>query len=407
MAALPSSGLSSISSSTTSSITSSAPPSSTSSSTSSLSTTSSTSSSTTSSSTSSSTSSISSTSSSTSSSVSASDSSSASTTSSVSATSSPSQTSSSGTTSPSSTLPTSSAPTSTQDTSTHFVTKTVTDGSGRTHTETSAVASGGANGSGHSGGGTNVGAIVGGVIGGLAALALLALLLFFCLRRRRNRQPAFDEKTFDPTRHSTADPLDLLDPSVPDMAVAGQGARVDPFPYQPNPLPSNETGGWGAPETTNMVYDPYSHAPMQMPDARDYMTGYGNGLDGGYGVAAGVAAGAGAGYGAAVAGEHRRTSSGHSIHSPVSQSSGPSSAALAKQREAQAERQRLHMTTYDTPGGSGTAETGPDGVNRRASQALSEGRSTVYQHTDMASMPDDDEGGQSEIPPEYHSIPRT
>lgn len=42
----------------------------------------------------------------------------------------------------------------------------------------------------------DIGAIVGGVIGGVAGLALLAALLwFFLIRPRRNKNVAFDEKT--------------------------------------------------------------------------------------------------------------------------------------------------------------------------------------------------------------------
>lgn len=42
----------------------------------------------------------------------------------------------------------------------------------------------------------DVGAIVGGVVGGVGGLIILAALLwFFCIRRRRDRDAAFDEKT--------------------------------------------------------------------------------------------------------------------------------------------------------------------------------------------------------------------
>jgi hypothetical protein len=47
----------------------------------------------------------------------------------------------------------------------------------------------------HSSSEPNVGGIVGGVIGGLAGLALLGLLVFFLLRRRKSRENRWDEKS--------------------------------------------------------------------------------------------------------------------------------------------------------------------------------------------------------------------
>ncbi|KAF3010587.1 hypothetical protein E8E13_001771 [Curvularia kusanoi] len=51
--------------------------------------------------------------------------------------------------------------------------------------------------SSHSGSGPNIGGIVGGAIGGVLGLALLGVLLFFCLRRRKARQGSWDEKTVE------------------------------------------------------------------------------------------------------------------------------------------------------------------------------------------------------------------
>ena len=48
--------------------------------------------------------------------------------------------------------------------------------------------------SSHSGSGANIGGIVGGTIGGVVGLALLGLLLFFCLRRRKAREGSWNEK---------------------------------------------------------------------------------------------------------------------------------------------------------------------------------------------------------------------
>ncbi|KAJ4984711.1 hypothetical protein SVAN01_09825 [Stagonosporopsis vannaccii] len=60
----------------------------------------------------------------------------------------------------------------------------------------------GHSGDGHNGGGhsshsdsdPNIGGIVGGVVGGFVALALLSVLLFFCLRRRKSREGSWNEK---------------------------------------------------------------------------------------------------------------------------------------------------------------------------------------------------------------------
>lgn len=248
------------------------------------------------------------------------------------------------------------------------------------------------------------------MVGGVAGLAIiLALLWFFCIKRRRNNEEAFDEKTFDPSRvarHSVNDPMDLLSPSVAaagGAAASGNSApRVDPFPFQ-NP---------SSPE--DLPYDPYSHAPMRMPDARDYMDGaydpYG-GMEGGYGVAAAAGA-AGAGIGARSAADHyNHGESAYSSSDYPSSSMSPtqsSSAALAKQREAAAERRTSRTSSgYNMPTGSGN---GPQEVigspaasesGGRRESGISEGRTSVYQHTDMGSMPDEEEEQLDEVPPNY------
>lgn len=296
----------------------------------------------------------------------------------------------------------SSTSTSVAPTSTSFVVVTTTDSSG-VHTTSRAVTGADAGNSTRTSG-TNTGAIVGGVVGGVVGLlALLALLWFFCFRRRKNSEVAFDEKTFDPgNRHSVADPIDLLAPSVPNVGnpeTAGLAAthspHVDPFPYGPD-------------SAANQAYDPYSHAPMQMPDHNNYLGGgygaYGGG-DGGYAVAAmgGAAAGA-AGAGAYSASQYSSEPSHYGgVTSPPQQQSHfpvPTVApgVAAKQREAQAERDRLR-----NPYGSGPsreAATSPDA--RRTSQLSDGGSQSVYQHTDMTSMPDEEGAeaeGPSEIPP--------
>ena len=176
--------------------------------------------------------------------------------------------------------------------------------------------------------------------------------------------------------------------------AAGSAPQIDPFPY-------------GSPAQHS--YDPYAHAPMNMPDARDYggYEGYGH-QDGGYGVAAGLGAGAAAaGAGAAAYGasagrdrEYDYASSqdhGSQSHQPYQQTSP---AAAAKQREAGMERQRARMSGgYEAGGPSGNrySHEGPMMDERRTSTEPS----TVYQHTDYGSVPDEEgaDEGPSEIPP--------
>lgn len=207
---------------------------------------------------------------------------------------------------------------------------------------------------------------------------------------------------------------------MPDMgsghAGHGGGADVDPFPY--------DTHG---PQHT---YDPYSgHQSMEMPDARNYAPAGGNGYpsyatEGGYGAAAAMggaaagAAGAGA-YGASRGyqpgpGAHSNTDysqystsdQGHGSPNPNSPPPVPMTAAQAKQREAAAERARNRQSpqygsSYPA-GGSGSPED-EMGARRQSQGAMSDGRgSTVYQHTDFGSAPDEGEeelDQPAEIPP--------
>lgn len=281
--------------------------------------------------------------------------------------------------------------------------------SGSTRTQSSAVRSGSAvpgGGGSSGGGGTNVGAIVGGVVGGVVGLALIgALLWFFLIRPKRRNNVAFDEKTFDPgNRHSMSDPLDLLAPSVPNVGPtagpAGSAPRVDPFPY-------------GSPEHS---YDPYSHAPMQMPDARDYGGSYntfGGHNDGGYGVAAGLGGAAGMGAAAYGAGGYDDDGYSHSNYTTSDHNAagigagaaagGASAAAIAKQRESAMERQRQRQSAgFDqsgmAAGGSGNRPS-TEGRMSDHDRRASTGPSTVYEHTDYGSVPDEEEDGPSEIPP--------
>jgi hypothetical protein len=50
------------------------------------------------------------------------------------------------------------------------------------------------------GGDSNIGGIVGGVIGGVAGFALICALLFYCLRKRKSKQPGWSEKNLEGPR---------------------------------------------------------------------------------------------------------------------------------------------------------------------------------------------------------------
>ena len=151
-----------------------------------------------------------------------------------------------------------------------------------------------------------------------------------------------------------------------------------------------------------------------MPDARNYIGQHpspGQGLEGGYGVAA---AGAGAGAGAGAAGGVGATALGSEDYAdrddqssdfpgPPGRSGHPglSAAAAAKQKEAQMERQRLRLSQpYSQAGGSGAqSDSGQGSPPMDDERRLSTSPSTVYQHTDMGSLPVGNEGAPAEIPP--------
>ncbi|KAL1409513.1 hypothetical protein Q8F55_003496 [Vanrija albida] len=308
----------------------------------------------------------------------------------------------------------SSSPTSDAGPATQFTTVTYTNSNG-TVVATSALPG---KGSSHSK--NNTGAIVGGVVGGIGGLLLLGALAWFIMyKRKRRREVAFDEKMFDPhmnTRHSAADPLDLMGPTD---GVVGKEPHVEPFTYD---------GGYDHHSAGHDDYDAYGQPQQQqhlsMPDHRDYM-GYNGHTDNPYAAgayAAGVGAGAaGIGAGAAYA--------QHDYNDDPYAASPMTTAAAAKAREAQAEASRQAYP----PGSSGHgrppssqysqgAETGEYHDAQQSQQQhfsevpLSPGGSAgsnpagdrssrIYQHTDMLSEGDAAED-VSEIPPTYASIPR-
>ena len=245
------------------------------------------------------------------------------------------------------------------------------------------------------------------------------------------------------------DPIDILAPSVPSVAgpaatgaAAGAAAggatspRIDPFPYN-NQYGGNDpyanqdpyanyagagtgsgaaagagaaaaggdmsgeyispTSDYGSP--TSGGFDPYGpngQGQMAMPDARNYMGGgygptYGS-MEGGYAVAA-AAAGAGA-YGAAHGNRTNYDGYSNQTHGePVNAGPGATPAGIAKAREAQAARERQPNPANRTSGGY----PGPSGQSPSSEEG---GRTdTVYQHTDMGSLPDEEAQGPNEVPP--------
>ncbi|KZO97103.1 hypothetical protein CALVIDRAFT_93340 [Calocera viscosa TUFC12733] len=106
-----------------------------------------------------------------------------------------------------------------------------TDSNGQLHTLFSsypyATQTAGTSGTSHS----NTGAIVGGVVGGVAGLALIALLLFFLMRRSRARDEPLDPDTmFDPDRTVVHKPVKApglaLDSAAAGGGLAGEGGTV-------------------------------------------------------------------------------------------------------------------------------------------------------------------------------------
>lgn len=287
-----------------------------------------------------------------------------------------------------------------------------------THTATNAI---GGSGSQHNK--NNTGAIVGGVVGGVGGLLLLGALAWFVMyKRRRRREVAFDEKMFDPhmnTRHSAADPLDLIAPTVP---VVGGEDHVEPFTYDGGYSHSGEHHDGG--------YDAYGQQQQQhlsMPDHRDYM-GYNGHTDnpyaaGAYAAGVGAAGAAGIGAGAAYA-QHDYADDPYAA-APMT----PAAAAKAREAQAEAARQqyaagssghdgRPPSSQYSTGGETGEyhdAQQYPQHPGQQAPlspggsagspPATGDRSSRIYQHTDMLSEGEAAED-VNEIPPTYASIPR-
>ncbi|KAH7410346.1 hypothetical protein DE146DRAFT_347981 [Phaeosphaeria sp. MPI-PUGE-AT-0046c] len=83
-----------------------------------------------------------------------------------------------------------------------------------------------------SSGDANIGSIVGGVVGGVAGLALICALLFFCLRKRKAKQPRWAEKHDQGPRF--VDKLKSVPASVGLLVAKVKGMKKGPSknPYQ-------------------------------------------------------------------------------------------------------------------------------------------------------------------------------
>ncbi|OAK94804.1 hypothetical protein IQ06DRAFT_298288 [Phaeosphaeriaceae sp. SRC1lsM3a] len=83
-----------------------------------------------------------------------------------------------------------------------------------------------------SSGDANIGSIVGGVVGGVAGLALICALLFFCLRKRKAKQPRWAEKSDQGPRF--LEKLKAIPASVGVLVAKVKGIKKGPTknPYQ-------------------------------------------------------------------------------------------------------------------------------------------------------------------------------
>jgi hypothetical protein len=81
-------------------------------------------------------------------------------------------------------------------------------------------------------GDANIGSIVGGVVGGVAGLALICALLFFCLRKRKTKQPRWSEKNVEGPRF--LERVKAMPASVGVMLAKVKGIKKGPAknPYQ-------------------------------------------------------------------------------------------------------------------------------------------------------------------------------
>ena len=202
---------------------------------------------------------------------------------------------------------------------------------------------------------SHLGAIVGGTVGGVAAIALLAGLLLFCLRRQRDKDD-FDGN-FDPDRVAHGQPGTF------DLTGA---ADVEPYTY-PRAGPDMHERQW----------DPVSQHSL---------------------------------HNAAPGTTHPSTPSDYGSRSPTNTSASvaayvPSSTTHSQPRSAKEREAFLRYTRSPSVGASGSV--GPaDGLQVANPRDVSE-RAGVVVHQDggRVTIPPDEEAPEREIPPTYDSIP--
>ncbi|OXC68625.1 hypothetical protein AYX13_02830 [Cryptococcus neoformans] len=261
---------------------------------------------------------------------------------------------------------------------------TVTNSDGVVTTSPTATISGGSSGSSSSSSSNHTGAIVGGVVGGVAGLALIAILLWFLLKRRKSHRDDFDDMMFDPGRPENQAPIDLghdggaptVEPYYP-PGVASTTASPEMSQY-PRSAATASDGGYGAPSSGGLsngtsagfagrgagghgMYD-LNMEPLAMPTAHP------TGVDGA--AATGAAGFAGADVGA----------------------------MGAKQREAYQEQQRFRVQNQHLAGSSG--------AHAQPMSPTDTDATGVTVHRDAGAIEDEEPSYNNEIPPTYESIGR-
>ncbi|WVN89755.1 uncharacterized protein L203_104985 [Cryptococcus depauperatus CBS 7841] len=262
-----------------------------------------------------------------------------------------------------------------------YVYVTVTNSNGQVTVSTSVISTGAASGNSSSNGSSHTGAIVGGVVGGVAGIAILSILVWFLLKRKRSHRDDFDDMMFDPGRPENQGPIDLgpegeatVEPYYA-PGVASTGASPEMTQY-PRSAATTSDGGYGAPSSggpptsTSTGFaglgaggaglNNFNMEPMPMPTAHP------TGLDP---ALAGAAAG--------VTG------------------TPDVNAMTAKQREAYQESQR-----YKAQNSSGPSNVPP--MSPTPTDAT--GLTGITVHRDGGAVEEDEPQYTNEIPPTYESI---
>ncbi|WWD07336.1 hypothetical protein V865_005434 [Kwoniella europaea PYCC6329] len=273
---------------------------------------------------------------------------------------------------------------------------TVTDANGSVVVTPTATVGAGSS----SGGGSNTGAIVGGVVGGVVGLALIGILLWFLLKRRRSNRDEFDDMMFDPGRPEHQAPIDL--------GQEGNDPTVEPY------------------------YTPGVASTTQSPEMAQYPRSAVTSSDGGYGpqdVSRGPSTGTSAGFAGRGAGGYDMQNlatmpmptahpTGIAPHPEIGAGAGAAAGGLAaggmsaKQREAYQESQRFRVQNQGGYGGpaAGPGPAGASGSNQLAPPMSPTETSTSDQvtvHQDGGRVQDEEEPSYgAEIPPTYDSIGR-